>query len=1049
MSPAVKRAGIAVAACSSCGGRLVGRANFCPHCGRAVRRAVPRGGAGDGERKVISVLFADLCDSLTLIERRDPEEAHALLEDVVQVMRGEAHRFGGTVTEILGDGIVVLFGAPLALEAHADRAVWAGLAMVDALRLYAEAHGSAGLALALRIGIASGEVVLDTREADTGSSYAATGETPHLAARLQKLARRNGICVSDATRRLLSTTFVTEAVSGVAVAGLSQPVTIHHVSGWRAWDAREAPPLLQPSAPLVGRERELEQLARALAGARAMQTACLRIVGEAGVGKSRLIAETARRHAADGWRVIATRAQALAPGAAWCVLTQTVHAMLDLPRTADATTRQAAIEALAPLVPDLPALQAVLQLVPGNPSWEQASAAERVARIGAAFAAFLTERAGHQPLLLIIDDAHAVDPATASVLAELPGRLAGAPIAVICTCRPDSDKLNGAVRGWRSIRLRPLPQRATRSLLDHALGGAAAVESLKQRLIRHSGGLPLFLEELVRELVDRSVLRRCADGWTLDGPIETLPLPASVRSTLQSRIDRLPAQDREILRAASVIGESFDTRLVAALVDLPQARVMARLARLATLEFLTRRGGDARPPDRPRYGFRHSLIREAVYTSMLRGRQVDLHRRVVTALDASPGMLLDAERDTFLAQHCFAAGLWQRAASAYGALAERALMRSAPLAAEEACSTALTALDRLGNAGAAEVQRVRVLLVAGDAAFARADHPAFAARVTEAAALAEQIADVPSLIRALSSQGLHAWTEGRLAAAVGLAERCHALALAADDLDLQVNTAVRLGFMLQARGHYARSIDLFAWALARIPDARRFERFGLAPIAVIACHASAARSLAELDRGAELDRHAATALELVDRAAHPFSSAYVAREIGLSQIRQDRPDRAIVLLRRGLDAAEAAGLGVLMPALQSALGHAHACAGRPGKGLPLLEEAVRRAQQNGLRVRLSQQLGWLADAQARLGRTEQARQTALDALDWARRCGEIGHEGWILRLLAVLQVRPDGGADPLDLALCLARAESLVTLQRACQSLDPCRSAALERVLAV
>lgn len=1048
MSPAVKRAGVAVAACSSCGGRLVGRANFCPHCGRAVRRTVPRGAPGEGERKLISVLFADLCDSLALIERRDPEEAHALLEDVVQVMRGEAHRFGGTVTEILGDGIVVLFGAPVALEAHADRAVWAGLAMVEALRGYAEAHGGAGHALALRIGIASGEVVLDTREVDTGTSYAATGETPHLAARLQKLARRNGVCVCDTTRRLLSRSFTAEAVADVEVAGLSRPVTIHHVTGWRGSDERAEAEPSQPSPPLVGRARELAQLAGALAEARLLRPACVRIVGEAGVGKSRLVGEIGRRHAAEGWRVLTARATTLAPGAAWGVLAQAVHAVLELPRGADAATRRAAIDALAPLLPDLPALQAILQLVPTDPSWEQASGPERVARIGKAFAAFLTERAGHRPLLLVIDDAHEVDPATAAVLAELPARLDGAALAVICTCRPGAGKLAGAARGWRSIRLRPLPQRAARSLLDHALGAAPALDSLKRRLIRHSGGRPLFMEELVRELVDRSALRRGQDGWTLAGPIETLPLPASVRSTLQSRIDRLAPQDREVLRAAAVIGEAFDTSLVAAVVDLPPAQVMARLARLATLEFLARRGGDGRPQERPRYGFRHSLIREAVYSSILRSRQVELHRRVVVALDASPALLHDAERDTFLAQHCFAAGLWERAACAYGVLAERALMRSAAVAAEEACSTALTALDRQGSDAAGDVQRVRVLLVAGDAAFARADRAAFTARVSEAATLAEQIGDVPSLIRALSSQGLHAWTEGRLAAAVERAERCHRLALAEDDLDLEVGTAVRLGFMLQARGHYARSIDLFTRALARIPEERRFERFGLAPIPVLACHASLARSLAELDRGADADAHAATALELVDRAGHPFTSAYVAREIGLSLIRQDRPDRAAAVLRRGLDAAEAAGLGVLLPALQSALGHAQARAGHPDKGLPLLEESVRRAQADGLRVRLSQQLGWLADAQARLGRIDQARHTALDALAWARRCGEIGHEGWILCLLATLEVRLDGAGDPLDLALRIARAEGLATLERACRRVDPRRSAVAERVLA-
>lgn len=1049
MSPAGKRAGVAIAACSGCGGRLVGRANFCPHCGRAVRRVGPSGGTSDGERKLISILFADLCDSLTLIERRDPEEAHALLEDVVQVMRGEAHRFGGTVTEILGDGIVVLFGAPVALEAHADRAVWAGLAMVDALRSYAEAHGSAGGALALRVGIASGEVVLDTRKADTGSSYAATGETPHLAARLQKLARRNGVCVADGTRRLLVEPFVCEAVTGVSVAGLSQPVTIHHVTGWQAPNDRgRARPHLA-TLPLVGRERELAQLGRALADAAALRPTCLRIVGEAGVGKSRVVGEIAQRQGANGWLVLSARGQALAPGAAWGVLAQTLHAALDLPRDADAEARQAAIEALAPVVSDKAALQAVLQLAPAGPSWEQASGTERVARIGAAFATFLAARAAARPLLLVVDDAHEVDAATAAVLAELPARLSRAAIAVVATCRPGSDRLAGGVRGWRSVRLRPLPQPAARSLLDRMLGPSPTLTGLKQRLIRHTGGRPLFLEELVRELVDRSVLRQSAEGWTLDRPIDSLPLPASVRSTLQSRVDRLAPQDREILRAAAVIGEAFDTWLVANVVDLPHARVMARLARLATLEFLARRSGDGRLRDSPRYGFRHSLIREAVYSSILRSRQVDLHRRVVSALDMGPAASQDPERDTFVAQHCFAAGLWQRAASAYGVLAERALMRSAPAAADEACSTALAALDRLGDTGDAPIRRVRLLLVAGDAAFARADHAAFAARVSEAAALAERIADVPSLISALSSQCLHAWTEGRLAAAVDLAERCHALAIAAQDVDLPTTTAVRLGFMLQARGHYARSIDLFAWALARIPDERRFERFGLAPIPLLACHASAARSLAELDRASEAERHAATALELADRAGHPFSSAYVAREIGLSLIRQDRSDRAIAVLRRGLDAAEAAGLGVLLPALQSALGHALALGGRPGRGLPLLEKAARVAVANGLRVRLSQQLGWLADAQARLGHAEQARQTALEALGWARRCGELGHEGWILRLLATLGVRLDGEASPLELALRLARAEGLATLERACRTIDPRGSAAGDRVLAI
>jgi class 3 adenylate cyclase/tetratricopeptide (TPR) repeat protein len=651
--------------CAGCAAELPGSARFCPACGRAVETASPpparapdtytprhlaeriltSRAALQGERKPVTVLFCDLVGSTALAERLGPDAMHDLLNRVFETALAEVHRYEGTVNQFLGDGFMALFGAPLAHEDHARRAALAALGVARALERPLVLDAGAQVTLTTRMGLNTGLVVVGAIGDNLRMDYTAVGDCTHLAARLQQHATPGSILVSQATARLIEGHVALEPLGALDLRGFSSPVTAFRLTGAAPVLGAE-PPTRRAPGHFVGREREVATL-RGLVGEVAQgQGRVAGIVGEPGVGKSRLLAELRR---GVGAQVAWLEGRCLSYGSAIPYLP-----VLDLLRQAcaivDADPPERAAEkvraALAALgldpVERAPLLLHLLGLKAPDEALRGLGGDVLAARTLDTLRQMWLRGSRRRPLVLVVEDLHWSDPASEACLATLAETVGGAPVLLATTYRP------GYRPAWidrsyaTQISLAPLRREDSLRVVRALMPELPPDDPLVRLVLDKAEGNPFFLEELVHTVGE--------------APVGTLPVPDSVQGVLAARIDRLPESAKHLLQTASVLGREFPERLLRAVADVPE-RLDADLRELVRLEFLYERS-DA---DERAYVFKHALTQDVAHTTLMTPRRRALHRRAADALAAlEPERVADlAPR---LAHHYREAEAWTEAA---------------------------------------------------------------------------------------------------------------------------------------------------------------------------------------------------------------------------------------------------------------------------------------------------------------------------------------------------------------------------------------------------
>ena len=626
------------------------------------------------------MLFADLKGSTELIRDLDPEAAQTLLDPALQRMMDAVHRFEGTVNQVLGDGIMALFGAPVAHEDHAVRACYAGLAMQAAMRRYAEeVRRSHGLEMQMRVGLNSGEVVVRAIGNDLHMDYSAVGQTTHLAARMEQLATPGSIRLTAATLRLVEGLVQVNALGRFPVRGLPEPVEVFELVGASAVRRRLQAAAARGLTRFVGRQQELAALQQALEQAGAGHGQIVAVVGEAGVGKSRLVYEFVHSHHTQGWSVLESASVSYGKATPYFPVidllkryshiedhddTRTIRAKL----TGQVLTLDAALQDV------IPALLALLDALPDDSPFRQLDPAQRRQRTLTALKRVLLRESQVQPLLLVFEDLHWIDTETQALLDSLVESLPTAQILLLVNYRPEYQHGWGSKTYYTQLRLDPLPPLSADEFLHALLGDDASLQPLTHLLIARTEGNPFFLEESVRTLVETGVLQGERGAYHLGQALQTIQVPATVQAVLAARIDRLPPEEKGLLQTAAVIGHEVPLPLLQAIADMPEEVLHRSLAHLQATEFLY----ETRLFPECEYTFKHALTHEVAYGSLLQERRRALHARIVEALEALAGDRV-AEQVERLAHHALRGEVWDKAL-AYCRQAGRRPWRGRPTA---------------------------------------------------------------------------------------------------------------------------------------------------------------------------------------------------------------------------------------------------------------------------------------------------------------------------------------------------------------------------------
>ncbi|MFN0316263.1 MAG: ATP-binding protein [Burkholderiales bacterium] len=961
----------------------------------------------EGERKQVTVLFADLKGSMELLAERDPEEARKILDPVLERMMEAVHRYEGTVNQVMGDGIMALFGAPLAHEDHAVRACYSALRMQESLKRYADdARRSHGVEIQIRVGLNSGEVVVRAIGNDLRMDYTAVGQTTHLAARMEQLAPPGSVRLTAETMRLAEGYVEVRSLGPIPVKGLADPIEVFELMGTGQARTRLQAAALRGLTRFVGRNAEVEHLRRVLGQADAGHGQVAAIVGEAGVGKSRLVYEFTHSHRVQDWLVVAASSVSYGKATGYLPVTDLLKGYFKIGDRDDhremrekVTGKILALDrALEPL---LPPLLFLLDVPVDDAVWSALEPPQRRQRTLDAIKRLFLREAQVQPLMLVFEDLHWVDAETQALLDSLVDSVASVRMLLLVNYRPEYRHRWGSKTFYSQIRLDTLPAESAEELLAAMLGPDPGLEPLVRMLAKQ--GNPFFLEETVRSLLETGALAGERGAYRLVRPVETLKVPAKVQTVLAARIDRLPPEEKRLLQAASAIGKDVPYALLAAIAE-PEL-LQQGLAHLQEAEFVYE---TQIFPDLE-YTFKHALTHEVTYGSLLQERRRQLHAQIVDAIERLYEDRM-SEYEERLAHHALRGQLWEKAIKHCRQAGQRALDRSAAQEGLAHFEHARTALGELPETRERTEQMTDLCFEQRSALHPLGEFARQAEVLKEARALAEQLGDQRRLGWVYAYQANPYDSLGQHAMAIDTAERARVIAEAIGDLGLRVVANHYLGQGFLHAGKLRLAAGPLRDMIAAVEGTRAGERFGLATVPASSARFLLAWVLADLGEFGEALAVGEEALQAAQASGHAHSEVWARWSLGYIHLRRGEFVEATRVLEPGPALCRGMGFRLALPFVTVSLGLAYTGLGRAVDALPLIGEAAEGYAALGDFLR-SLFITLLAAASLKLGRVSEAREQAERAVTLARARQERGWEAWALKALGEAHAQEPGEAE--------------------------------------
>lgn len=775
--------------CPRCGTPVLAGARFCHGCGQPLSVApVTR----TEERKALTVLFADIRGSTRLIFNEDPERAREYFRPAMDAMVEAVRRYGGTVNRVVGDGIMAMFGAPVAMEQHALGACCAAVHMRDTLRrIGQEQRARLGIDIATRIGVHSGEVVVHDVANDLSAGLDAAGAVVHIAARIEQATEPGEAWISAATLRLVEGYVTVDTPRMLDLRGASEPVEVYRLV---AVDPRR--PRLEVAArrgrtPFVSRTGEMSVLDATLNRSISGHGAGVVLVGDAGCGKSRLVHEFLARQPHDNPRVMhafCQRYDATTPLAPLAGLARSHFGIEPTDDTARIHERvEHGLRDAGPGMADaVPALVATLTRGQDEPFWKALAPDQRQRRLHSAFTGWFRHLAEQAPLVLTVEDLHWADGETLAVLDRVADALPASRQMLLLDHRPEF------THAWpdsiSAVKVEPLTRDSTLELIRRMLGDAVGNHGLARLLAERTGGNPFFLEECISSLLEQGALVGRAGDYRLVADVNTLDLPDTVRSLIGSRIDRLMPADKQVLQAAAIMAREIAPPILAAMLGREESEVVPALARLAHANLM----GGTLEGEAAVFEFRHALIQETTYAGMLKTHRRDRHAKLMAVLEGPQGERL-ANRIEALALHASRGEAWAQAAR-YGRQAgAKAAARSANRQALQFFEQAMDALSHLPESEEVLRESVDLRFDLRTPLFRLGQVNALFDRLREAESLAQRLGDYERLGQLALFMSHQSWLAGDNAGAIGAAERAAAIGRSAGDAALVVRAGFQAG----------------------------------------------------------------------------------------------------------------------------------------------------------------------------------------------------------------------------------------------------------------
>lgn len=969
--------------CHGCQSENQTGAVFCSACGR--RFSTEPGPTPVAERRQLTVMFCDVVGSTSLSQQLDPEDLRDLLRSYQAACAAVIQRFGGHLAQYLGDGVLAYFGYPVAHGDDGERAVHAGLGIVEAIRtLNARLEPRHGVRLEVRIGIHTGVVVAGEMGTSDRLEQLAVGETPNIAARVQGLASPDCVVVSEATLRLVAGRFTVQAGGAHAVKGVREPVRIYRVLEPAA--ARNRLEGAGRLSPFVGRDTELAELREAYESVRRGSRRCVLITGEPGIGKSRLLHALHDRLGADPPHWMTCQCSAyfadspLHPVVAW--LRSDLGIRAGAPVHEQLRELDAALVALGVVNDEAVLIARLVSLAGGEESSDPTWTPQRRKR--ETLATLTRIVAARAPAVLVVEDVHWADPSTLEWLDQLISSAGSVPYLVVMTARPSFRSPWPASAGIVPLALERLDAGHVASIVASVTGGKRLPLDVAEQIMGRTDGVPLFVEELTKMLLESNLLEERDDHWAPVGPMPLLAIPTTLQDSLMARLDRLGATKR-VAQLGSVFGREFSLEMLVAVANEPRETILEHLAALTDARLLlpTGRAGEER------YGFHHALIRDAAYQSLLRAQRREYHQRAARALEERFPDTVETAPE--LVAHHYAEACLAEPAIAYWLKAgRRAIGQSANREAIEHLGKGLALVTELPDDGTRIRRELELQTALGPALNVTRGYgaPDVERTYTRAHELCRQVGDASQTFWAVWGLWAFHLVRGEIENATDLVQQL--LALAAEQADpaivLEAHGAAGQTFFFRgdlpaARAHLETGI-----ALDR-PDRDRSNTLITGGDVGTGARSNAALVLWHLgfpDRARELS---AAAIELARRYEHPYSLAFaltfaarlsqslrdgaatrrLAEEvIALSEVQgffwvtqgmffrgcalvEENPSDAIAQIRAGLEAYRLPGAALSLTYMLAQLADTHRIAGDYEAAGRVLGEAFAVMEKTGER----------------------------------------------------------------------------------------------------
>jgi class 3 adenylate cyclase/predicted ATPase len=951
------------------------------------RRAVPR----EGERRQLTVMFVDLVDSTALSQQFDPEDVRDVVRVYQNIVAGEITRFEGHLAKYMGDGILAYFGWPLAHEDEAERAVRAGLAIIGAL---AGVKTPAGQPLAARVGIATGLVMVGELIGEgVAQEQTVVGETPNLAARLQALAEPGSVVISQATRRLVGGLFELADLGPQRFKGFAEPLSAFRILGEGRAEGRFDALHGQRLTPLVGRDNEIGLLLERWAWAKDGDGQVVLLAGEPGIGKSRLI-RALRERLGD---------EPHTPLSHYCSPHHTNSALYPV---IDLLERALRLDGAAPPEAQLARLEAVLgrsgdrpdEVVPliaallGVPIGERYPALALTPEVQKrrtlqALLDQLAALAAQQPVLALYEDVHWIDPSTLELLGLVIERIRQLPVLALITYRPEFQPPWTGHPHVTALTMGRLGRRQGADLVARVTGAKPLPAEVVEQIVARTDGVPLFVEELTKTVLDSGLLTDTGDRYELSGPLPPLAIPTTLHDSLMARLDRL-APVKEVAQIGAVIGREFSHELLAAVAGRPETELQAALDQLVASELIFRRG----TAPEASYSFKHALVQDAAYQSLLKSKRQQLHARIAEALEARFPAIAEQEPEV-LARHLTEAAFTDRAIGYWERAGRLAMAHAASKEAAAYFRKALTLCAALPDSRAGKLQEIALQSALGGALLhvtgiasrevertyartrelcqevsdsrqvflaewglchvhlARAEHSRAKELADGLLVLAEREGDSELLLQAHHA----AWSMhnvlGEAAEARAAAERGWAL------YDQEVHQS--LAFIYGGHDPAVCSRNIGSWALWRLgypEQALAWQEAGLAlagqqPHPSMLAHTFTwAAFLHQFRRDShKLREQAELAVSLAREQGIANNEAEASMLLGWLMAAEGEPDEGVRLIRNGITVRQSSGTLFHHSYFLGLLAEAHAQAGQNAEALHLLSEALSFAESRSER----------------------------------------------------------------------------------------------------